>query len=888
MNSVDRLNTSLAGRYTIDREIGAGGMATVYLARDIKHGRNVALKVLKPELGAILGVERFLSEIKVTANLIHPHLLPLFDSGEADGCLFYVMPYVEGETLRHLLDRENQLPIEDAVRIAVAVASALAYAHERGVIHRDLKPENILLQAGHPVVADFGIALAVSNAGGERVTQTGLSLGTPHYMSPEQASGDRVIDARSDIYALGAVTYEMIAGEPPHSGSSAQAIIAKLMTSEPLLLRSLRKSVPANVNDAVETALQKSAADRFRTATAFADALTNPLFRAHHSTQSSSNGASAVVRWQRICAALGVVAIVGLGVAAWSSLRPRPVIPVLRFVIPMDAAPNTRQYGRVALSHDGSVIAYTGGPKSILMLKRRDDAAPAAVPGTEGAMAPFFSADDSQIGFTANGVIFAAATTGGRPVEVTHAIDGRFGAHWSADGFLYGTSAGRSRSLVRVSATPGAKAEPVTTLDTARGERTHLAPDMLPRGRAMLFTVFTASSQSIAVVDLQTGKHKTLMPGFRAHYAQPGWVIYSLGSSLLAVPFSERTLATTGKPVLLASDVHTGDVIDVRGFGVSADGTMAYVAGGESAMEELTWVSRDGTAAQVDPTWQGAFDAPRLSPDGKRVALHEVSKNAADAVIWIKQMDRGPALKLTPAGGYNGSPGWTPDGSSVTYQSNSGGSYDLWTQRADASKPAVRQMHVARALSESAWSPDGKSLVGRTSVTGPGEGDMLLIRPGLDTVAVPLVATRFTEKNMTFSPDGRWLAYSANESGRFEVYVVPFPNVTAARYVVSSAGGDEPRWSHSGRELFFRDASGRMISAAVTTSPVFAVTQSTALFDASSYMRTDILRSYDVSPEDRRFLMLRPVSASGSEQIVVVQNWFQAMKSASARTGGVR
>src|SRR6266850_7504470 len=229
----DVLNTALAGRYEIEREIGAGGMATVYLARDVKHHRQVALKVLNPELGALLGVERFLAEIRVTANLQHPNLLPLFDSGAAEGLLFYVMPFVEGESLRSKLQAEKQLPVDEAIHIAVAVAGALDYAHRHGVIHRDLKPENILLHEGQPLIADFGIALAVSNAGGQRVTQTGLSLGTPTYMSPEQATGDRSIDGRTDIYSLGAVLYEMLAGDPPHLGSTAQAVIAKVLTDKP-------------------------------------------------------------------------------------------------------------------------------------------------------------------------------------------------------------------------------------------------------------------------------------------------------------------------------------------------------------------------------------------------------------------------------------------------------------------------------------------------------------------------------------------------------------------------------------------------------------------------------------------------------------------------------
>ncbi|HEX2723247.1 MAG TPA: serine/threonine-protein kinase [Gemmatimonadaceae bacterium] len=273
MEALEQLRESLADRYEIEREIGAGGMATVYLAHDRRHDRPVALKLLNPDLGAVLGVERFLAEIKVTANLQHPNLLPLFDSGAANGLLFYVMPFVDGETLRGRLNREKQLPIDEAVRISLAIANALDYAHTHGVIHRDLKPENILLQAGQPVIADFGIALAVSKAGGSRVTQTGLSLGTPQYMSPEQATGDRVIDGRSDIYSLGAVTYEMLTGEPPHTGTTAQAIIARMLTDKPRTMRSTRPSIPEHVEYAVQHALEKLPADRFTTAHEFAEAL---------------------------------------------------------------------------------------------------------------------------------------------------------------------------------------------------------------------------------------------------------------------------------------------------------------------------------------------------------------------------------------------------------------------------------------------------------------------------------------------------------------------------------------------------------------------------------------------------------------------------------------
>ena len=277
-DSVTRLNAALEGRYAIERELGEGGMATVYLAEDLKHERSVALKVLKPELAAVVGAERFLTEIKTTANLQHPNILPLFDSGEADGFLFYVMPYVEGETLADRLERESQLPVDEAVKVATEVSDALEAAHERGVIHRDIKPANILLSRGRPLVADFGIALAVSAAGGGRLTETGLSLGTPHYMSPEQATGDQGVGPATDIYALGSVLYEMLVGEPPYTGSNAQAILGKIIQGKPVSATEERPAVPANVDAAVRKALEKLPADRFKSAASFAAALNDPHF----------------------------------------------------------------------------------------------------------------------------------------------------------------------------------------------------------------------------------------------------------------------------------------------------------------------------------------------------------------------------------------------------------------------------------------------------------------------------------------------------------------------------------------------------------------------------------------------------------------------------------
>src|SRR5688572_19631138 len=378
-------------------------MATVYLADDLRHSRRVAVKVLRPELAVVIGAERFLAEIKTTANLQHSHILPLIDSGVADGFLFYVMPFVDGESLRDRLTREKQLPINDAVRIGTEVAYALDYAHRHGVIHRDIKPENILLHDGQALVADFGIALAASKAG-SRMTETGMSLGTPHYMSPEQAMGEREITARSDVYALGAMLYEMLTGDPPFTGSTAQAVVARVLTEAPRPMLPQRHTIPPHVEAAVLTALEKLPADRFASAAEFADAIAGKTYAA--TAPSSAPGGTAVravrrdARW-RDPATLGLaaVAVVAAAAAVWGWMRPAPVLPVNRFslFLPPEQAlqPTIVSGNRVAISPDGQRLVYVGPAERGGRLWHRElnqlNSTP--IPGTEGAASPSFSPD---------------------------------------------------------------------------------------------------------------------------------------------------------------------------------------------------------------------------------------------------------------------------------------------------------------------------------------------------------------------------------------------------------------------------------------------------------------------------------------------------------------
>ena len=566
-DSLDRLASALSDRYRIESELGAGGMATVYLAEDLKHKRKVAVKVLRPELAAIIGAERFLKEIEVTANLQHPHILPLHDSGEADSFLYYVMPYVEGESLRDKLSRDKQLGVEETVEIAKGVSAALDYAHRQGVIHRDIKPENILLHDGQPVVADFGIALAVTAAGGPRLTETGLSLGTPQYMSPEQATGEREVTARSDVYSLGAVTYEMLVGEPPHTGNTVQAIIARVVSAEPQPISDVRHAVPVNVQAAVQKALAKVPADRFARATEFSEALTNPSFALPTLNGTTAALAASGAQSSRMVVFGWSLAAVATVVALWGWLRPAPAeppTPVIRYStrLPWEMTETDQFYSHLALSPDGERLVYVH--QGQLWLRSRDElpAAATPIPGTDGAFNPFFSPDGARVGFlhSSTSALKVVPLDGGPPTTVAEGV-GRAGASWGLDGSIYVSMAGGSIGLARVSA-GGGELEPITTLDTARGELGHWRPEALPNGRGVLFTVVDgggSQSANIAVLDLASGTAHMLVRGVGARYVASKHVVYvTADGTLMAVPFDQNALELAGEATALVEGVIVG------------------------------------------------------------------------------------------------------------------------------------------------------------------------------------------------------------------------------------------------------------------------------------------------------------------------------------------
>ena len=896
---LDRLRTALADRYRIERELGQGGMATVYLAQDIRHDRKVALKVLRPELSAVLGNDRFVVEIKTTAALQHPHILPLFDSGSADGFLYYVMPYIQGETLRSKLDRETQLGIEEAVRITSNVADALDYAHRHGVIHRDIKPENILLHDGRPMVADFGIALAVSAAAGGRMTETGMSLGTPHYMSPEQATADKEISARSDVYSLASVLYEMLTGSPPHTGSSAQQIIMKIIAEPAAPVTTLRKSVPPHIAAALAMALEKLPADRFDSARAFGAALTNPGFT-FGTTAVPAGVPGRDWRTQLAIPALVAAALLAL-TFAWNLFQrgPEPPAPIARYRVslPENRGLSGNPWSRLAVSPDGSRLVYVADTErgTGLMVRGRDQLDAEPVPGTEGAINPAFSPDGDRVAFmdrASGGSVKVISLSGGAATLITDSLVGAPGVAWGSDGHIYYDRIGVG-GLMRVPEA-GGRAESISRLDSARGELQHSWPDVLPNGRGVLFTAshhppgsMGGPEEEIAVLDLATGTHRVLLKGLFGRYARSGHLVYVTATgTLMAAPFDQGRMEVTGEPVSL------GDGIGVRVGGgsvdltISATGTLWYAAGavGTSGTWQGVWVTREGAATPI-PGVVGLLSDPALSPDGRRLAI-TVRELVSD--IFIKELDQGPFSRLTTGGSNSLRAAWTSDGRSVafvTQQIAANASRELHQRPADGSREATPLVAGLTQVEEVTFSRDGVWLLYRTGVSPRSERNLYARRLGADS-SIGLATTGADETSPALSPDGRWLAYVSDETGAHEVFVRPFPNTRDGRWQISTQGGEEPVWARSGRELFYRTTGASVdtqMVMQVTTGAAFVPGARRALFPIGRYVTNEIHQQYAVSPDGQRFVMIRAPEANRAEHLVVVENFFEVLRGKAGR-----
>ncbi len=876
-----RLSAALADRYRIERELGQGGMATVYLAHDIKHDRKVAIKVLRPELAAVIGAERFLSEIKTTANLQHPHILPLFDSGITDSFLFYVMPYIEGETVRDRLNREKQLPISDAVRIATEVAAALDYAHRHNVIHRDIKPENILLHDGSALVADFGIALAASKAGGARMTETGMSLGTPHYMSPEQAMGERELTARSDVYALGAMLYEMLVGDPPFTGSTAQAIVAKVVTEKPVPPSRQRETVPEAVEDAVLTALQKLPADRFGSAAEFAAALAVPSAP----VVARVEPAVAPPRWS-LRAPLPWMALAALatGAATLGWMR-RPVgggpgdDAVVRFELRATPAPRfaypVMGIGTyLAISPDGRRIVYAGSGSAMgwsLFIRDLDELRGRELPGTAGAARPEFSPDGRTIVFSGtNGRLMKVRVDGTgltTIVQLERDASNPATVTWISPHELVFARPTNPGGLWRVPA-EGGEPRPFTELDSVTAERFQLAPVAADGGRLVFYTSSRSSNIDLrlGVIEVATARVRVLanLSGARVLGLLAGHLLYVRSDgALMAAPFDAKRLEA-GTPIQVLDSVTTSGW--TAPAALAANGTLAYQRGGNSSQLVLVDAAGRATMALEEPR---AYAHPRFAPDGRRVAFEVQGSGAGE--IWVADLAARTAIPLTREG-INDRPEWSPDGRRVLYLSSRGPNISLRWQPADGSGEDELLLEGTEAIREAVMTPAADAIIYRTD-TRERNRDILRLPLVGDRTPVPLLATVDDEKEPRVSPDGRWLAYVANTTGTEEVYVRPLAG-GGGRVAVSSGGGGEPLWAPDGRRIYYRTGAW-LVQARLTGAPALAVAGRDSLFEGAYTI--DIYHpNYDVTPDGTHFLMVRPVEAD--RQVVVVLNWADELR----------
>ncbi|HEX6088687.1 MAG TPA: protein kinase [Gemmatimonadales bacterium] len=836
------LIAALADRYRLERELGQGGMAIVYLAEDVRHHRRVAIKVLHPQLSAVIGSERFLKEIELTANLQHPHILPLFDSGEAGGLLYYVMPYVEGETLRARLVRERQLSIPDAIRIAREVADALAYAHAHGVVHRDVKPENVLLQGNHALVADFGIALAVEEAGGSRMTQTGMSIGTPQYMAPEQAMGDRAADHRVDIYALGAITYEMLVGEPPFTGPTSQAIVAKVMTEDPKGLVLQRRNIPEVVEAAVLTALEKLPADRFATASDFSQALAAAPAVAPRSASARAHARPR--RW-----ILPAAAALALAAAAfWLGTRVAPSGGSAEAF--GRAVPVTWDYGlevHPAISPDGRLVAYSAGLAATnLRVFVRPVSGGRSVPlvedTTQTQSGPRWSPDGTRVLFLSRGGVFSAPSFGGpaRQELAARASGDITWAAWAPDGQRIGYTVGDS---LFVRSADGA------SRFVTRARELSLCSwspdgDMLACGSGNLQYALAnqqfgnLSPSQLLVIHLQDGSVDTLTDRLASNES-PVWAgsrrlffvsnrhgprdIYSL---LLDADGSAR-----GEPVRLTTGLRAHTI------SMSADGRNIAYAGFTATSNVWALPVPAGGAVSPYGARQVTYgtqlvESFTVSPDG-RWLLYD-SNLGGNADLFRIPTAGGEPERLTTDPSDDFFPSLSPDGREVAFHSWRTGNRDAFVLPLDGGP--VQQVTATPAVQEVGpkWSPDGRALV-FFEFEGPNDtlarGSIWMsTRDEQGQWSAP--TRRVVRGNWpVWSPDGSRLAYAIGSVAN-RVFVEPAAGGEPT--LVYDAGSTGPRveqvsWSTDSRTLYFKshDTDGRaeIWALAASGGPVRLVTR---------------------------------------------------------------
>jgi len=900
--------------YSLVEKIGKGGMGEVYKAKDQKLGRDVAIKVLPEEFAKDTDrVARFQREAKVLASLNHPNIAAIYGLEESGGTNFLVLELVEGDTLADRI-KAGPVPVEESLKLALQIAEALEAAHEKGVIHRDLKPANIKVTPdGKVKVLDFGLAKAfvgeqekvsLSNSPtlSDMATQQGVILGTAAYMSPEQAKG-RAVDKRTDIWAFGCVLYEMLTGRVAFRGEDVSEILASVIKGD-VKLDLLPANLHPRVREVFIRCLQRDLNRRYQDIREaryeIEQALADPggLFLQPAAAVGQQKRARTVLPW---IAALVLTAITA-GVAVWK-LKPSEPRQVLRFEYELPEGQHFNGTNSLGISPDGRQFVYS--TTKGLYLRSLDGFTAKLIAGTEGRTAnPFFSPDGKWIGYysPADQKLKKISINGGAAVALCD-VSRVSGAHWSADDTIVFSTL--TEGIMRVSAnggTPQALFKPKSGFIISD-------PQILPDGKSVLYTAVSDGSlgqQRVMVQSIKSGDPKELFAGFTARYLSTGHIVYAVGNNLFAVPFNPDTLEIKGAQVPIVEDVLS---TNASKYALSDSGTLAYLPGksatGSVDKRTLVWVDRNGKEEPLTAQ-PNAYAFPRISPDGTRIAL--TIGGAPNSNIWIWDLARKTWTRLTLEESTDIAPLWTLDGKRIAFSAIVKGKNSVRWKAADGTgKDESLDSLTDRLLYPSSWSRDAKAMIleettGATAFTVMAalpaalaatagwslrastntSSDIGVLSMEGDRAVKPLLQGKFAEVHPQISPDGRWIAYASYESGQFEVYVSPFPQVDDGRWTISTSGGEQPRWSPDGRELFYRSGDAMMV-VPVNTEPTFKVGTPTRLFHGAYYSL--IGRMWDVSPDGKRFLMIRGEPTSGEtstpetrQRINIVLNWTEELK----------
>ena len=880
--------------YGILDKLGQGGMGVVYKAEDTKLKRTVALKFLPPDtLGDPELRTRLLREAQAAAALSHPNVCTVYEIDEDRG--FLAMEFVEGETAQARV-RRRPLPVPEALDIVMQAAQGLQSAHERGVVHRDIKSSNLMVTPqGSVKIMDFGLAQLTDRT---RLTKSGTSLGTPAYMSPEQAQG-KAVDRRSDLWSLGAVLYEMVAGQLPFPGEREAAVVHSILHADPEPVTALRAGLPLELDRVIGKALAKDPAERYQHAEDLLVDLRTLRGRLQLESKAERRAATAARRRVLLATALAglIVGVGGMAVWAWNRARSVPPPPVVRlsFDLPTGREFSPTWNSVLTISPDGRTVAYgaraTETLSSATFLRRLDALEAQPLSDAPGLSQPVFSPDSRNLLVveSSSQTLKKIALTGGAPVTLATA-DFHFRGDWGADNYYYWTD-GYFGPVIRTPLS-GGQAEPVTKLDLDRQERTHRHAQMLPGGKDIVFTVSyggvdSFSDARIDAYSLDTKKRKTLLEGgFSAKYSPSGHLVYARAGSLYAAPFDAKTLEITGSPIKVVDGVFMSTNSGSAYFDISRTGALTYAVGpAQGGNRTLAWVDRQGKATTL-PLPVRSYLFPRISPDGKLIAFEVEGVNHD---LYVYDPVRAVTSKMS-TDGVSHAPVWTPDGRHIAYRSWKAGTMTMWWMPADRSGPEERLTTVGARQSLVAFTPDGRHATFNQMEPGtPFSSDIWVLPMQGERTPQPFVKSKSMKGSGKFSPDGKWVVYCSAESGRPEIYVQPWPG-PGPKIQVSSEGGTDPVWSHDGRELFYRSGD-KMMVVAVSTQPTIRASRPQLLWEghysvgmgSSCGMPGATSANYDVTADGQRFLMIKDLDQDAvSKQIVVVLNFAEELKRLTA------